>query len=85
VACDSSGFHTLLVWSGTAGTIRMALDGGAEKTFCAAGCDGAVTAPTAQMDPLAQLLTDTTSAKTLYLDAFKFKARVSTSASNRRN
>jgi hypothetical protein len=85
VAADS-GYHTLLVYSTAAGTIRMSLDG-AEKTFCAAGggCDGTAVIPAAQMDPLAQLVTDTAASRTVYLDAFKFKARVSTSSANRRN
>src|SRR6185312_8497825 len=57
VAGDTT-WHTLLVYSAVAGTIRFSLDGGAEKAFCAAGCDNAaMTIPAAQMDPFVMLET----------------------------
>jgi hypothetical protein len=84
VAGDSA-WHTLLVYSTITGTVRMSLDAGTEKTFCSSGCDANLTVPVVQMDPLAQVLTDTAAARTLFLDAFKFKARVATGAGNKRN
>ena len=84
IAADT-GFHSLLVYSTAAGTIRMSLDGGAEKTFCASGCDGTVAVPTAGVTPFAQCVTDTTASKACDLDAFKFKARVATGTANKRN
>jgi hypothetical protein len=84
VAADTA-FHTVLVYSTTAGTIRMSLDGGAEKTFCASGCDGTVTVPTAFMDPIAQIKPMTNAAQDLFLDAFKYKARPGTGSVNKRN
>jgi hypothetical protein len=84
VAGDTS-FHTLYVYSTTAGTLRMVLDGGVEKTFCVVGCDGTVTVPTAAMDPIAQLVTDTAAARSMDLDAFKFKARIAAGSAMRRN
>lgn len=86
VAADTN-YHTLLVYSTTAGTWRMSLDGGTEKTFCASGggCDGSVTLPTASMQPFHQCVTDTNTSKTCLIDAWKFHARVATGATNKRN
>jgi hypothetical protein len=86
VAADTN-FHTLLVYSTVAGVFRMSLDGGPEKTFCAAGggCDGTVVMPTGSQVAAAQCMTDTALLKTCRLDAFKFKARVASGATNKRN
>jgi hypothetical protein len=86
VVADTA-YHTLLVYSTTAGKIHMSLDGGTERTFCAAGggCDVEVTVPTAVMMPFFQCGTDTTASKTCDMDAFKFKAVVSTGTTNKRN
>jgi hypothetical protein len=56
-----------------------------EKTFCPSGCDAAMTMPAFHADPMAQLVTDTAAAKSLLLDAFKFRARVAAGAANKRN
>jgi hypothetical protein len=80
-----ANFHTILVYSTVAGTFRMSLDGGTEKTFCPSGCDGTVSVPTAFMDPVAQITNTGATAEDLYLDAFKYKARISNSPTNRRN
>ena len=84
VAADTS-FHTLLAYASFTGTIRMSFDGGAEKTFCASGCDGTLTIPTTQMEPFATVLTDSSTSVTADLDAFKFQARVNNGTLNKRN
>lgn len=84
IAADTN-FHTFVMYSTSSGTIRMYLDGGSEVTFCSSGCTATVTVPTTQMDPIASFETDTTAAKTLDIDKFAFRARVSSSTTNKRN
>jgi hypothetical protein len=84
VTADTS-YHTLVLYSTAAGTIRMQLDGGGEKSFCASGCNATLSIPTASMDPMAQLATDAAASKSATLDAFRYAARVGTSAVNKRN
>jgi hypothetical protein len=85
-----TGYHTLLVYSVVSGVIRMSIDAGAEKTFCAAGannggnCDGTITIPASSMQPILVCGTNT-GAQTCYLDAFAYDPHVASFTANKRN
>jgi hypothetical protein len=85
VAVDTS-FHTLDIYSTVAGTIHFALDGANDKTVCASGCDITATPSTLAMDSCLVMATDTNaSASYAQWDMWAFSARLSTSATNKRN
>jgi hypothetical protein len=76
--------HIVVIRSTAAGVLRFSLDGGAEKTACASGCDVAVTIPPASQDPFFQLVTDAAATKSADLLEFRFQARLSGQNGNRR-
>jgi hypothetical protein len=83
-----TNFHTLLIYSTTAGVVHVQMDGGTDKTFCAAGggCDGSITWSTGfQLQPIVICGTDTASSQTCDVDQFAFKMRLSTATANKRN
>jgi hypothetical protein len=85
-----TAFHALSIYSTVVGVIRMSLDGGPEKTFCASGanaggnCDGTITIPTSKMQPMLICGTDG-GAQTCNFDKFAFDPHVASFATNRRN
>jgi hypothetical protein len=73
VNVDTGVFHKLRIRSTTAGTIRMRLDSGTEKTIVSGG-DINITPSTAVMNPFFQILTRTGSARDLAIDFFGYNA-----------
>lgn len=80
-----ANFHTFRLYSdgATASKMYMSIDGGTAKTVCASGCDITTNISTSMMSPLAAVFTSTTSAVSMYLDFFAYRAKVSTNAGRR--